>query len=705
MALQTGKGGEMQIVLRVRDDGTAVIEKFGQASEKQGEKASISWGKIGAAAGAAAAVAATAAAVMIKSSINTADATSKTAAKLGMTTEALSGLTYTAKLADMNAESLNTSLQMMARNLSDAAQGTGLAKDAIKDLGLNAAHLAQMKPDQAVEAIAEAMEKIPNQTDRVSIAMDIFGRSGADMTNVMRGGKDALRAASEEARRFGQIISSETGRNAEAFNGNLSLLKAAATGMANQLAAQMLPALVGISGAMVDTAKNSGLLEGTAKALGVTLQGLTSVGLGVASAFQQTGTWIGAGAAAAVAASQGKFSQAREIVRLAAEDIEKMNAEAAASIARVWSGEVPAKAAAEKPSSGGGASSRSQKARAETAKLKEELAKQLEAIHASTASEQQLLAEKYVKDFQTLQQSLSLKLLTQQQHDEQLQALTATYENKANEKHANDLIRMAERLEALDESLLTEQELLAADYMNKQLLLDDARLITEMSDEAYYQRRAALKNQYDQQLEAANLKNLSVREQQEKASSDRNAAMWASGYRGQLDVLSGVLSMVSNLMQSGSKKQFEIGKKAAIASTLINTYQAAMSAFNALSGIPIVGPILGAVAAVAAIAFGMAQVGKIRSQQFQGGGGAGGAVPTFPANPNTGLPVGTPGGNVGLPSDGLPPPPASAAAPIQRIVNITIKSDSGMVSMDWVRDRLMPGLNEAIGDGVRLRST
>lgn len=53
------------------------------------------------------------------------------------------------------------------------------------------------------------------------------------------------------------------------------------------------------------------------------------------------------------------------------------------------------------------------------------------------------------------------------------------------------------------------------------------------------------------------------------------------------------------------------GKAAAIAQTTIDTYQSAVSAFKSLSGIPIVGPVLGGIAAAAAIAAGIANVKKI----------------------------------------------------------------------------------------------
>lgn len=53
------------------------------------------------------------------------------------------------------------------------------------------------------------------------------------------------------------------------------------------------------------------------------------------------------------------------------------------------------------------------------------------------------------------------------------------------------------------------------------------------------------------------------------------------------------------------------GKAAAIAQTTIDTYQSAISAFKSLSGIPIVGPVLGGIAAAAAVASGFKAVKQI----------------------------------------------------------------------------------------------
>lgn len=79
---------------------------------------------------------------------------------------------------------------------------------------------------------------------------------------------------------------------------------------------------------------------------------------------------------------------------------------------------------------------------------------------------------------------------------------------------------------------------------------------------------------------------------------------------------------LSQLATSKNKELAAIGKAAAITEAVINTYKSATGAYASLSGIPYVGPALGAAAAAAAVAAGMANVAKIRSAgSFATGGG------------------------------------------------------------------------------------
>jgi len=76
------------------------------------------------------------------------------------------------------------------------------------------------------------------------------------------------------------------------------------------------------------------------------------------------------------------------------------------------------------------------------------------------------------------------------------------------------------------------------------------------------------------------------------------------------------LAAVGNALSSFASlvgEQTGAGKAAAIAATLISTYQSAQDSYKSLAGIPIVGPVLGAAAAAAAVASGFKQIQAIKA--------------------------------------------------------------------------------------------
>lgn len=665
MAIQAGKGGEMQIVLRVKDDGTAVIEKFGKIAEREGEKTSESWNKIGKSVGLVAAVAAATAAVMVKSAIDTADATGKAADKLGMTTESFSALAYAAKTtADITRDNFGQAMRMMVDNLSQAAQGTGLAKNAIADLGLNASQLAKMGPEKAIMAISDAMEKIPNQGDRVRIAMDVFRNS--DMVNALRGGSAAMHEMMDQAKRTGQVIGDDFARNADAFNDNVDLLKSSATGLANTLVSVILPSVNAIlerfnvaTGALGSLSVD--LLKKDREFLLVEFNAITK------------------------AADQGMIvnSARAEVLRKQIEEIDTQIAEAN-------------KNAANQPAGKGGQGSGGtglpgiQKV--------EELTKRIAEIRAATLSEEQRMAESYVKSYLDLNAARAAGVITS---DEELARrrieIADSYEQQSTDRQykeiAQNLAGIAANMETLEESFLTENELEMARYEQKLLDLENYKLSELFVQETYNTRMADLIAQHEKKIGDIKVAEHAKQYGQQNAWMQQTANLMQGNFNQQVQGTGAMLGQVANLMQSGSKKQFEIGKKAAIAQALVNTYLAVASGLATTPFFPL-GIIMGA----AALAVGISNVNRIRSQQFQGGGAGGGSVPTFSANPNTGLPTGTPGGDGGLPSSQLPPPPTSAV-PVQRVTNVNIESDSGLVSLEWVRTKLGPTLAQAQRDG------
>jgi len=85
------------------------------------------------------------------------------------------------------------------------------------------------------------------------------------------------------------------------------------------------------------------------------------------------------------------------------------------------------------------------------------------------------------------------------------------------------------------------------------------------------------------------------------------------------------------------KKYFEKNKKLQIANAYIQMFQSAISAFASMAAIPVVGPALGAVAAAAAIALGIANINKIKSQEYESPASAGNSTAGVAApQPNLG---------------------------------------------------------------------
>lgn len=179
----------------------------------------------------------------------------------------------------------------------------------------------------------------------------------------------------------------------------------------------------------------------------------------------------------------------------------------------------------------------------------------------------------------------------------------------------------------------------------------------------------------------------------------------------QLAFTSQSLDSITGLMQTQSKEGFRIGKAAAIAQAVINTYTAATGAYASASSIPIVGWILGPIAAIAAIALGMANVSKIRSQQM------GQAHAGMTNVPNEGTFLLSKGERVIQPEqnkdltnflDQNGGSGKSSGVQVGSItVNITVPNGEGLRTMtrreweDIVADRVIPALNVLDRKGVR----
>lgn len=207
-------------------------------------------------AAAAGAAGAAALAVSMRGAINAADDMSKAAQKIGIPTEELSRLKYAADLSGVSFAALQTGVGRLSQNMVDAAQGVGEGAAAFEALGISVtdADGNLRSSSDVMRDMADRFAAMPDGAEKTALAMDMMGRSGRDMIPLLNGGSDALGDLMAEADNFGQVFSTDMGRQAEVFNDNLTRLGGAFKAISADLTERLLPYLVEFTDWLVENA-------------------------------------------------------------------------------------------------------------------------------------------------------------------------------------------------------------------------------------------------------------------------------------------------------------------------------------------------------------------------------------------------------------------------------------------------------------------
>jgi hypothetical protein len=119
--------------------------------------------------------------------------------KLGVSIEATQRFQYAAKQAGADIDQVGKAIVQMNDRLATGDKSTVAALDAA---GLKFDEIRTMKPEEAFRAIADAIAKIPDPMKQTQVAMDLFGKSGAELLPMIRSGAleaaDAIKVMSDE---------------------------------------------------------------------------------------------------------------------------------------------------------------------------------------------------------------------------------------------------------------------------------------------------------------------------------------------------------------------------------------------------------------------------------------------------------------------------------------------------------------------------
>lgn len=177
----------------------------------------------------------------------------------GVATEALSALEYAAKQSGVSTESLDGALEKMAKSMEKAAASGTSGSNAYKTLGVAVTDSnGKLRPTvDIMEDLAQKFASFKDGPEKTALAMQIFGRAGAEMVPLLNRGKDGIADLVAEATKLGLVIGADDAAAAKQFEESMNRLEGAAKGAANRLTTEMLPALQKLMANMRTSADDS----------------------------------------------------------------------------------------------------------------------------------------------------------------------------------------------------------------------------------------------------------------------------------------------------------------------------------------------------------------------------------------------------------------------------------------------------------------
>jgi len=235
---------EVEVVIKGTDKASGVMGKIGKAAKGLG---------IGVAAIGAAAVGMGIASV--KSFAAAGDEVQKMSLRTGFSTEALSELKHAAELSGASLDTIEKANKKLAKALVDANDGMTEYKEAFDKLGLSTSDLLKLTPEEQFAAVSEALAGVENETLKVALAQDLFGRAGTQLLPMLAQGAEGLAEMKQEARDLGLVFSQEAADDAAEFNDNITRLQGAFTGLMNEIAKALMPVLEELMPVLIDLVK------------------------------------------------------------------------------------------------------------------------------------------------------------------------------------------------------------------------------------------------------------------------------------------------------------------------------------------------------------------------------------------------------------------------------------------------------------------
>lgn len=186
---------------------------------------------------------------MMKSAIDAGAELANLSIKTGIAVETLSKYSTIAKLADTDMESVAGTLKKLSNSAVDAATGNQKLLNLFNSIGVSVrdANGNIKNADQLLKDIAFAVQGIDPEVV-TKLMTELGGKNGANIVPFLR---ELTQRLDDTKVKFDEAF----GKNAKEWNDNLVLIQGNIGALARSMVSDLLPALVRITGAIVDAKK------------------------------------------------------------------------------------------------------------------------------------------------------------------------------------------------------------------------------------------------------------------------------------------------------------------------------------------------------------------------------------------------------------------------------------------------------------------
>lgn len=227
---------------------------------------------------------------ILDSTIKAADGYRKLSEKTGASIEFLSRFTEAADDVFISSESVNSALNIFAKKIGgveDAMDGSGVSAGAfaakLREIGVTSDNM-----EEALLQVADRFKEMPNGTDKAALAVQLFGKQGAELIPILNKGRDGIKAMGDAADALGLTMDTKTSKAVERLKQRQDAFNDTIKGTETRLGKELIPTFLDWTEAQQQANKETGGMLGPLRDLKALYLQLNSANYQAAQAVKTT---------------------------------------------------------------------------------------------------------------------------------------------------------------------------------------------------------------------------------------------------------------------------------------------------------------------------------------------------------------------------------------------------------------------------------